>query len=448
MPESIRILLIANRFPPQGGGGVQRPAKMVKYWARRGVPVAVLTATGETEPLHDRTLLDDVPDSVIRVAVQDPGADARLRALRSRIGNPVAKRLLQGLLFVNYHLSVPDLRSGWRRPAIKAGDELIARFRPDVIVVTGPPWTPFLVADTLARRHKLPLVLDYRDPWTQSYLAHGHGWLSNQCNARLEQRLVGRADAVISAHRYILRLLRGWMRSGARWMWVPNGSDAEDFAPGRVPGALRLAVPQRFVLGYAGAFFRRRAPRALLRVIEDLQREGRIDATRFQLRMAGSVAPALEGLAEDSPVWSLLEVQGYLPHHEAIAFLEQSTVNLVVPTSRGQRNDSTPGKFYELLHIGRPLLVISKPGSTLHLARRVGGCWMADPDDEAGTRKALLEMLSLWEQGKPLPLPNAARAVFYERRTQADRVLRFLSSLTGRPLPEAGEEQRVSGSSR
>lgn len=436
MSDPLRILLIAYRFPPQGGGGVQRPAKLVKYWTRRGVPVAVLTSTGESVRVKDQTLLHDIPDSMTRVAVPDPSFDSRLRALRARFQHPLVRRAIQALLALNFHLSVPDLRSGWKGPALRAGDELIASFKPNVIVVTGPPWTPLLVADRLARRHGLPLVLDYRDPWTQSYLEIKNGWLPSLLNPGLERRIVGRATGVIGAHRAILGRLRKWMGPEGRWMWIPNGSDEEDIEQGRIAGVPQPIVKGRFVLGYAGGFFRWRAPHALLRVIESLQREGRISADTFQFRMAGSVEPALSEVAEDSPVRSLIEVNGYLRHHDAIAFLDQNTVNLVMEADFGNRTYTTPGKFYELLSIGRPILLLTAPGPTSHLAQRVGGCWIARPNDEAEIRKALLAMFSHWESGAALPQPDQRRIKFYERQKQADRAIQFLSSLTNRPLPE------------
>jgi len=425
--EPLRILLIAYRFPPQGGGGVQRPAKLVKYWNRAGHAISVLTSSRSTVSLEDPTLLADVPPEVERVVVDDPSAYQRLRALRRRTGNPLLRRLITIPTFLVSQTAVPDLVSGWRLPAIRRGLELVASFRPDVIVVTGGPWTAFLVGSSLAEKTGLPLVLDYRDPWTHTYMRLKSGLAAALFNPRLERRVLRRADGVVAAHREILRRARSSTRPDVRMLWVPNGSDPEDFPhPPATPPA------DRFVLGYTGGFFRWRCPDALFRVIESLLREGRITAERFRFRMAGSVNPALERLASDSPVRKVLDVEGYLPHEESVRLLQSSTVTFVLEADQVGVNYHTPGKFYEVLYAGRPVLLLCPEGVTSRLARRLGGCWIAHPDDERAIRSVLLDMIERWEQGSPLPQVNRGHLRYYDRAHQADRFARFLGSLVGR----------------
>src|SRR5215813_11252323 len=59
-----RALMIAYRFPPQGGGGVQRTLKFVKYLPERGWLPVVHTVSNPHWPLQDATLLSEVPQSV------------------------------------------------------------------------------------------------------------------------------------------------------------------------------------------------------------------------------------------------------------------------------------------------------------------------------------------------------------------------------------------------
>jgi hypothetical protein len=59
-----KALVLAYRFPPQGGGGVQRTLKFVKYLPQQGWLPIVQTVSNPYWPLQDPTLLSEVPPSV------------------------------------------------------------------------------------------------------------------------------------------------------------------------------------------------------------------------------------------------------------------------------------------------------------------------------------------------------------------------------------------------
>src|SRR5262245_64781666 len=60
---SKKVLVLAYRFPPQGGGGVQRTLKFVKYLPASGWQPVVHTVSNPYWALRDPTLLDEVPPS-------------------------------------------------------------------------------------------------------------------------------------------------------------------------------------------------------------------------------------------------------------------------------------------------------------------------------------------------------------------------------------------------
>ena len=63
MPPS-KVLMIAYRFPPQGGGGVQRTLKFVKYLSQFGWQPIVHTVKNPYWPVRDASLLSEVPPAV------------------------------------------------------------------------------------------------------------------------------------------------------------------------------------------------------------------------------------------------------------------------------------------------------------------------------------------------------------------------------------------------
>ena len=59
-----KVLVLAYRFPPQGGGGVQRTLKFVKYLPQQGWLPIVQTVSNPYWPLQDPTLLSEIPSFV------------------------------------------------------------------------------------------------------------------------------------------------------------------------------------------------------------------------------------------------------------------------------------------------------------------------------------------------------------------------------------------------
>jgi glycosyltransferase involved in cell wall biosynthesis len=416
-----RILLVAYHFPPAGGGGVQRPAKMVKSWARSGAPVAVVTGPGGVSGIADSSLVADLPDDLPRVGPTDPSPQPRIQRLRKRLPAGtvgwIADRTLVGLSRIARTASVPDIHWGWYLPAIRHGMKLAREFRPDVVVATGPPFTTFLVAANLARRLRLPLVLDYRDPWTATYLPSTPPWPARILNPRLERKVLGQAAAVVTAHRAVFRFLRERFAEPVercRRMFVPNGFDPDDF------GADPVVDEGKFTLIYTGTFFAFRDPRHLLAALGELLESSRIDPARFRFRIAGVAGHGIRLRGVSPALDRVVRVEGYLLGANA---------NLVLEGGAEGGNLHTPGKFYEALYAGRPLLLLCPEGTTTRLARRAGGCFICPSDDKEAIQGQLLRLYGAWRDGRELDGPERDRVRFYDRGFQARRMLRFLRSV-------------------
>jgi hypothetical protein len=422
----LRVLVVAYRFPPQGGAGVQRPTKMVKAWARQGLGVTVLAGPGGLATLEDPTLLDDVPDSVQRVTAADPSPwIVSLKIRRSLSGNVVSRTLGRAVGAVGAlvrKVSLPDGLNGWILTAVSKGMRMAREARPDVVVVTGPPFTPFVAGAILASRLDVPLVLDYRDPWTGTYLPNSatETRLARAVNPRIERWVLGRASGVIAAHRAIFRMLEPlWPERRPARLWVPNGYDPEDFDDDVSRGR------DVFTLTYTGGFYSFRSPRVLLAALDELLREGRLAADDFRLRVAGDTE-RIRRACPDGPLHGALRLEGYVPHRRSVRHLQESTVNLVMEGDIGGPNRHSPGKFYEVLFAGRPMLLLCPEGVTTRLARRAGACRIAHPENKQAIREAVCDLYDAWRRGELGDGPSRQSIRFYDRFHQAARVRTFL----------------------
>jgi glycosyltransferase involved in cell wall biosynthesis len=77
---------------------------------------------------------------------------------------------------------------------------------------------------------------------------------------------------------------------------------------------------------------------------------------------------------------------------------------------------SIPGKFYEYMATGKPILALSPPdGEVQQILRETGAGWCADPGDQQAIRQMLLRALAQAEAGSCEYEPNWEAIRRYER---------------------------------
>src|SRR6202142_2581346 len=268
---ALRALLVSYSFPPVGGAGVQRVAKLVKYLPDYGGRPAVLTVANPSVPLHDESLLRDIPAAVAitRARTLEPAYAAKRAAWRARTERAnAAERGLGAMARLARHALFPDPQVLWQPAAQRALLARIASKRDDVVLVSGPPFSQFLLAP-LARAAGLGVVLDYRDEWITLRAAYEMApWpVTRALGDALEAALLRRAHAVVVATDEFRDNLLARFRflDPGRVITIPNG-----YAPSDFPADLPPPPRDRFVLTYAGTVFALTSARGVLAAVRRL----------------------------------------------------------------------------------------------------------------------------------------------------------------------------------
>jgi glycosyltransferase involved in cell wall biosynthesis len=101
-------------------------------------------------------------------------------------------------------------------------------------------------------------------------------------------------------------------------------------------------------------------------------------------------------LLERSGCGDVVEAHGYLPHEEAVE-LVRSADALFLPMHRlprGGRSTIVPGKMYEYLASGRPVLAAVPDGDARDLLVRADWTVVCEPDDTEAIAAGLRSLLS------------------------------------------------------
>ncbi|MBI2392733.1 MAG: hypothetical protein HYV09_24320 [Deltaproteobacteria bacterium] len=417
----LRALIVAYAFPPVGGAGVQRMAKLVKYLPDHGVRPAVLTVANPSVPLRDPSLLRDVSPEleIVRARTFEPGYATKSAAWSATTRRSLRARALRAATSAARSLLVPDAQILWAPAAARAlAARLLAR-RDDAVLISGPPFSQYLLAP-LARTCA-GVVLDYRDEWSTYRTSYEMtaGRASRLAGDVLEPALLRAAHLVTTATDDFRRELleRFSFLDPARVITVPNGWDRDDFP---VP---RPAPPtDRFVVTYAGTIFRLTSARGLLAGVRLLNERdpalARLLSMRFLGRIVETERDAFAGFEGVG-----VEIGGYVPHDRVLAELSASHLALCLLDAVPGAERIYPAKIFELMHLGRPILTLAPEGALARLVRAHALGEVLPPRDAPAIAEALSRRLRAFRDQGPkeraAPVLRAKDVERYDRRALA-----------------------------
>ena len=438
----LRVLIVAYAFPPVGGVGVQRAAKLAKFLPELGFDVSVLTVENPSVPLTDHSYAGDIGAATVHRArtlepsyrVKKAGWEATARsegALPSWRTRWVAAGVRTGR-----QLLVPDPQVLWLPGAATKLARIAADF--DVALITAPPFSQFLLSPIL-RQRGVGVVLDYRDEWStlrESYEML-QGGLSQAVGKPLEASLLKRADAVVAATGAFRDNLLSTFDAldPARVHTIENGYDPADFP-------VQIATPptDHMVISYAGTVYRLTSARGLLGAVRRLHATEPQLAKLLRLRFMGRIVDT-ELDAFDGMDALGVERLGFLPHDDVLKRLGESHMNLIIVADSPGTKRIYPAKTFELMHLGRPMLTLAPEGELTALVRTLRLGAVLPPDDEGAICAALVHELRAFRdrEGRPAtPEFDAVGVARFHRRALAERF--------GEVLRKAASRARVSAS--
>lgn len=442
----VKILLITWFFPPSNTIAAVRLGKLAKHLVSRGHELRVLTA--ESAP-YPATLDVEVDDRLIfRAAWRDITSlrDLLCPCVRRKTGAPQTKERAAGgspeapakpqpappesapmkarSRFIRRKISdlyelvlgFPDIRVGWVPDARRKGLQIIRDWRPDVLFASGPPFTTLLVGYLLSRASGVPLIVEFRDRWSDDPYYPRPRW-RGVCDRWLERRIVGRADGLTTVSEPWAITFRE--QYGKPVAVIPNGYDAEDF---RGTVGAGWADPDVLRIGYTGGIYPGyRDPSPLFRAIgtsPDLR-------GRVEVHFYGSDPQIVSALARSHGVEGSVVIHGRVNHHEALKVQQSSDVLLLMQWDNPREQGNVPGKFAEYFGARRPILVLGLADGVpaTEVRKRSAGVATTDP---AAIARWLKECLAIKrQQGRLPPLSDQAIAGL-SRAEQAVKLERFL----------------------
>ena len=447
MPRRLKALIIAYHFPPDGAIGGVRPYQFARHFPDFGVEPWILTVEpqhaeqpdaafqprGVPEPHLMRTPVDTTfRDRVLdlwRKGKRANGAEARTSE-RAATPAPASspRRFQQAREWVLSWLAYTDPLIGWYRPALRQAEEALQRVNFDVLVSTSPPRVTALVARELSRRHRVPWVMDVRDPWMlKSWEASGASSIVAHHKERLFSQCVDTARMIVHNTERLRRYTCAQKPDAAgKTYCVPNGFEPE-WAQG---GDSRRRV---FNVGYYGNIMGRRSSTAFLDGLRLWLDERGQRPPRVAVRFVGSGFESAASAIADRGLSDVVSVHPPVPRSEVRQLIDDDFVLL---SFANEQPLQVPGKTYDYLATGRRILAVTEhDGATADVLDPVEGCSVAEQPHEVAS--ALEAFYRDFEQGKSPRVERSALLADANYEHRAEQFAGLLHSIVGEQMASA-----------
>ena len=438
------VLFFAYYFPPMGGCGFQRSFAFARFLGEYGYYPFVLSGL----PNH---AAEDINHTLLRKLTQ--ASVCRLEASR---GDSFTRAILENPIIRRLPWS-QDRMVWWVPSAVRSCLRIAEENQIDILYTSLNPWAGARVGHIVSKKLKVPWVLDFRDPWAiddiREYITYLHYWLDVRA---MRQACEAATAIVMNTPAARDALLENFPNLSAKKVFcIPNGFD-EDLV--RPSGACRQSGESRALnVVYSGSFhtawafetdsqtrttlghadgsvrywlkdaflYRRGAPNLLcrgpyyfFRALQELIQNKRIMRNAVRVTIVGSVADIEKNIIHDLGLKDIVAFTGYLPYEESITALSGADVLLLTQHKpRKMRQPlSVPGKLFEYLRIGKPILGLVPEGDARKILVNSGMGVVADPDDVSGIADTIAGCISAFHTDGFNLTPNLGFIDSYSRR--------------------------------
>jgi glycosyltransferase involved in cell wall biosynthesis len=303
---------------------------------------------------------------------------------------------------------------------------------PEVVIGTSPTFFAAMAAAAMARRNRIPFVMEVRDLWPAIFV--DLGVLRNRQLIRLLEKwelwLYRRATKVITVTESFRSNLIGRGIPAEKVAAIPNGADVEFWKPVSAPAELRsrLGLQESFVVAYIGAYGISQGLSSVLGAAALLRDRPGI---RFLFVGEGAEKEMLVRQARDAGLKSVLFLDP-VDRQGVRDYYALADVCLVPLRNIPLFESFIPSKMFEIMAMGRPILGAVR-GEAAAILARSGGATLVEPEDSVGVAEAIRALADHPDRRRKMGAEARNFVVAnYSRRILAQRYLQELRDAAGR----------------
>ncbi len=441
-----KVLMIAFIYPPLGGSGVQRSLKFSKFLPEFGWQPFVVCGDDSQSIADglDPSLLEEIP-SVVKVwcrpYVHPMGIRKRVyRFLRitprdappeTANNNPLneintastlslqrlIRRLFQVLGKLLSPIEIPPIDSAiyWALAILPGCLKLIRNEQIDLIYSSSFPFSDHVAAWLLKKITGLPWVADFRDLWTQDELHQVTGW-RHKIDLFVERQILNSANTVINVTPTSTREAHNIVsaRSLAEFITIENGFDEQDF--------LNVVIEKEEAKVISFAHVGKLYNHTAIPFFEAFEKLGDV-CKNVRIKFIGGLSSDVSNWLINHSIFASIECLPRQPHKKAVEMMCSADILLIFLGADRAWESKYPGKLFEYMASGVPILLIGTPGDSSDLILQSGtGCHVqsGDVEDLTQTLKIIVKNYDVFRLRYYQPKEEIINS--YERRKLTEKL--------------------------
>lgn len=394
-----KVLVISYYWYPFAGVGTYRISRFVKYLAKSGWEVVILTtkkAAAEKQEVPDDPVLKECkvyrsniiePAGLVKSGNKDTSKTSNPSIFYRKNTNWVSRLAV----WIRLNLMIPDAKFTWKWFAVRLGKKVIKKEQPDLILSTSPPPSANLVALKLARWSRLPWIADFRDPWTNIFYYDDNpqsGWAKKK-NKKLERRVLKSADRITLVNNGFFPENQDLIKHKSTV--IPNGFDPDHI----VKPASSSIGNNKFVIRYFGSLKANQYPKAFIEALKEIITHHSDQANKISFEFFGSIDPEikkdLQALAPSLDV----QFTEFIPHKKMMKLVQSADLLLLVIGRTKNSKFVLSTKIFEYMTSGKPVLGIGPlDGSAAALVKRADIGRYFSHSNSRGIKDFILQLLN------------------------------------------------------
>lgn len=385
------VLFIIGDFWPTRTGGTIRIEKLIKYLPDLNWKGVVLSK--KLESMNNHEVIDSTP--IYRTNAYNIGLlyqkikgwfKVKKSATRSAMagsGSQNANGRLADYFFV------PDVDVFWAIGSLRKISQIIKKEKIEIIY-SSSPFASVHIAALLYRKYvnkSIKWVVEFRDPWTFNPFRNKKMNFFEKIDHKLESLVLRSCDYIIvTSDAYRQEFMNKYpLLSPDKIKFIPNGYDSEDFMQLK-PKVIKAGEKIKIV--HAGNFYGKRSIKPFLEALYLIYQKNPALVNEVSFTQFGIIDPEGEAFNLENPN-PLFELKKAIPHKDSLQEIVDADWLLLVP---GPGAGTMPGKLYEYLATGNPIIGLVDEGPAKELVLKLEIGYIASPNDIEAIFNLLLEI--------------------------------------------------------
>ncbi|QYA26300.1 glycosyltransferase family 4 protein [Gramella sp. MT6] len=425
-----KVLIITYYWPPAGGPGVQRWLKFVKYLRDFDVEPVVYVPENPSYPIIDHSFEAEIPEGirVLKKKIFEPYSIAGIFSKKDTetISSGIIQKeenqsaLQKAMLYIRGNYFIPDARKFWVKPSINFLKQELKNGNYDAIITTGPPHSLHLIGLSLKKELGCKWIADFRDPWTQ--IGYHEKLKLNESSRKkheqLESEVLNTADHIITTS--FTTKTEFETKTSQPITVITNGFDSEIHE--------KSVDQNKFQIAHIGSLLSGRNPENLWKALQQLLEENRGFQKDFRLRLAGKVSEVVLESIHNAGLEDYLINEGYVSHSMALEMQREASVLLLIEIDSNETRGIIPGKLFEYLASGSPILAIGPDNwDAARIISETNSGKVFSYTDVQRLKGHLLEMFKKYSHGEPGSALHDIEK--YHRRTLTGKLANLIKQI-------------------